>query len=132
MKIRALEQSDIPRIQELFAQQSFEYVQPDWSKLQGQALVNDQGVICMVLADRLTVEMYMLADKGEWAAPGMKFELFQQLHEAERRNLRQRGIDDVHAWIPKCARSFARRLQKVMGWVHSSGPDGWLGLTRNT
>jgi len=130
--IRDLEQSDIPRLQELFSSQGFECNAPDWSKLKGQALVDADGVIRMVLADRPTVEEYMLIDKGNWATPGMKFELFQELHEAERVSLQQRGIEDCHIFVPPCARSFAHKLKKFLGWVNSLGPNGdWIALTRD-
>jgi hypothetical protein len=124
--------SDIPRILELFAGKGFECTEPNWERMGGVALVNDEGIIRMVAADRKTVEEYFLIDQSDWATPGMKWHYFERLHEAERRSLLARGYEDVHAFIPPIWRSFARRLGKVFGWVNSLGPEGkWFAITRD-
>lgn len=131
MRTRPIEESDIPRLEELWKQKGFECNKPDFSLLNGEVLVDDSGVVRMAILDRPTTELYMFLDKSEWAAPGMKWSGFERLHEAERKNLAERGVEDSHVWVPRCARSFAHKLRKFFGWVNSSGPDGsWVGLTR--
>lgn len=122
--------SDIPRLQEIFAAQSFEYVEPDWSMMAGKVLVDDAGKVQIALLARKTVEMYALVDSGQWAAPGMKAAEFERLDVAVRHDLRQQGYVDQHCWVPPVCRAFLRRLLKHFGWVRSDGPEGWTGLTR--
>ena len=132
MITRPIQHSDIPRLIELWEQKGFKCGTPDFTLLHGEVLVDDGGVIRMAIADRMTAEAYMFIDRSKWESPGMKFLLFGRLHEAARRSLLQRGITDIHSWVPRCARSFARKLGKFFGWVNSSGPDGsWTGLTRD-
>lgn len=132
MITRAIQSSDIPRLKELWEQKGFKCGTPDFSALRGEVLVDDHGIVRMAIADRITAEAYMFIDRGKWESPGMKFMWFGRLHEAERRSLAQRGLTDVHSWVPPCWRSFARKLGKFFGWVNSSGPDGsWTGLTRD-
>lgn len=131
MHTRPIQPSDIPRLEELWEQKGFECNKPDFAKLGGEVLVDDEGVIWMAIADRVTTELYMFIDNSKWAAPGMKWTLFERLHEAERQSLQARGYEDAHSWIPKRKRSFAHKLRKFFGWVDSSGPNrDWDGLTR--
>lgn len=123
--------SDVSRLKELFSQQNFEYTQPDWGRLRGKVLVDDNDVVVIALLDRPTVEMYALVDSREWATPGMKAANFEMLDRASRIDLRARGYEDQHCWVPPARKAFARRMQKFFGWVQSSDPaDPWLGLVR--
>lgn len=123
--------SDVPRINEIFSQQSFEYMQPDWKAMTGQVLVDENGVVVLALLARPTVEMYAVMDSSEWATPGMKVEHFAELDRVEIKDLRMRGYTDSHCWVPPIMKAFANRIQKFYGWVKSSDPaDPWLGLTR--
>jgi hypothetical protein len=132
MMIREFEQGDIPQLERLWAEKGFECRQPDFSRMGGMVLVDEAGVIREAALDRITTEIYFLMDRSAWETPGMKWTQFERLHEAERRSLEQRGFEDVHAWVPRAWRSFARRLKRVFGWVNSNGPDGsWCGLTRD-
>lgn len=132
MFTRDLEESDIPRLKELWKQKGFECRTPDFTKMKGTVLIDDEGIVREAALDRVTTELYFLVDHSKWATPGMKWTQFERLHEAERRSLEARGFEDVHAWIPTMARSFAHKMKKFFGWVNSSGPDNdWLGLTRD-
>lgn len=131
MKIRPLEQADIPRIQEIFSQQSFEYMQPDWKAMTGQVLEDEKGTVMLALLARPTVEMYALLDSSDWATPGMKVEHFAEVDRVEIKDLKMRGYVDQHCWIPPIMKAFAKRIQKFYGWFKSSDPaDPWLGLVR--
>lgn len=122
--------SDLPRVKEIFAAQSFEYGEPDWSMMWGKVLV-EHGVARIFLLSRKTVENYALVDSSPWAAPGMKATGFSRLDEAVRIDLRTQGYTDQHSWIPPVCKAFLRRLMKQFGWIRSDGPDGWTGITRN-
>jgi len=70
---------------------------------------------------RLTAEAYLLLDPAQ----GTPRELWQSLlalHEAARHDAWQRGLEDVHAWLPPgIAKKFGRRLIKL-GWLRD---DAW-------
>lgn len=106
-------------------------MQPNWAALRGKVLVDENDTVLIALLDRPTVEMYALIDSAEWATPGMKAINFEQLDRAARRDLKARGYEDQHCWVPPACRAFARRMQRFFGWVKSSDPaDPWLGLVR--
>lgn len=130
MTIREFRQSDIPRVEEIFRQQGFEYSKPDWEKMIGGVLEDETGVVRIALLNRPTVEAYALVDQGKWAAPGMKATQFERLDQMVIADLKRRGYTDEHCWTPPACRAFARRLQKFFGWGKSAGPDNWLGLVR--
>lgn len=132
MHTRPIQPSDIPRLEELWEEKGFDCVKPDFARIGGTVLVDNDGTVRMAIADRRTTELYMFLDRGKWATPGMKWTQFERLHEAERVSLQERGYEDAHVWVPRCARSFAHKLRKFFGWVDSNGPDGtWAGLTRD-
>lgn len=124
--------SDVPRLQEIFAAQNFEYGEPDWSAMCGKVLVDDGGIVQIALLARKTVEMYALVNSSPWAAPGMKATGFARLDEAVKLDLKQQGYTDQHCWVPPICKAFSRRLQRFFGWNNSNGPDGdWAGLSRH-
>ena len=125
-------ESDVPRIREIIQGQKFSYQEPNWQKMFGKVFCDDSGTVQIFELSRPTVEMYSGIDSGDWATPGMKAASFEMLDHASRQELRARGYEDQHSWVPPLCRAFARRMQRYFGWVKSSGPDGsWLGLTRD-
>jgi hypothetical protein len=64
---------------------------------------------------RLTAEAYLLLDPAI-ATPHEKMRAILALHAATEREAWQRGLEDVHAWLPpSIAKKFARRLTPL-GW----------------
>lgn len=129
MKIRPIESSDFPRIQEFFERQGFSYQLPDRGEFVAGQVIDDNGAVMAILA-RPTVELYMLSDP-DWATPAMRFEALRKIHESMRLELRAKGFRDVHIWVPPQKKSFVQRLKKSFGWTGDGSPE-WTCLTRST
>ena len=70
---------------------------------------------------RLTAEAYLLLDP-RGGTPRERWQCLLALHEAARRDAWQRGLEDVHAWLPPpIARKFGKRLERL-GWRRD---DSW-------
>lgn len=70
---------------------------------------------------RLTAEAYLLLDPRA-GTPRERWQWLLALHEAARRDAWQRGLEDVHAWLPPTiAQKFGRRLDRL-GWRRD---DSW-------
>lgn len=70
---------------------------------------------------RLTAEAYLLLDP-QAGTPRGRWQWLLALHEAARRDAWQRGLEDVHAWLPPpIAQKFGHRLERL-GWRRD---DSW-------
>jgi hypothetical protein len=70
---------------------------------------------------RLTAEAYLLLDPRS-GTPRERWRWLITLHEAARNDAWQRGLEDVHAWLPPpIAQKFGRRLERL-GWRRD---DAW-------
>ena len=123
MQLREYRESDLVALQKIHAAQNFPYALPD--------LANPLFVTKIVLADdekifgaallRLTAEAYLLLDPAK-GTPRQRWQWLLALHEATRAEAWQRGLEDVHAWLPPViARKFGRRLASL-GWLRD---DAW-------
>lgn len=121
MRIRPAERSDIQRLHEIYMEQGFDYAEPDWAKMSGSVLLDEQGVVQGFELVRKTCETYAGMAKGDWATPGVKAENFRRLDRAVVVQLRAEGYEDQSAWIPPQCRAFLRRMLKELGWVKAEG-----------
>ncbi len=70
---------------------------------------------------RLTAEAYLLLDPRA-GTPRERWQWLLALHAAAARDAWQRGLEDVHAWLPPpIAKKFGRRLERL-GWLRD---DAW-------
>ena len=70
---------------------------------------------------RLTAEAYLLLDP-QAGTPRERWNWLLALHAAAERDAWQRGLEDVHAWLPPpIATKFGKRLERL-GWVRD---DAW-------
>jgi hypothetical protein len=70
---------------------------------------------------RLTAEAYLLLDPNA-GTPRQRWQWLLQLHAATERDAWQRGLEDVHAWLPPpIASKFGKRITKL-GWNRD---DAW-------
>jgi|SRR5579875_497609 len=84
------------------------------------AAAHPQKIVMAALA-RLTCEIYLLADPRS-GTPRRRYARLLALHRAAAADLRARGLDDAHAWLPpRIAERFGRRLQNL-GWIRD---DRW-------
>jgi hypothetical protein len=125
MLIREYTPADLDALRRMHASQGFDYAFPDIadpivvSKL---VLESDAGTIAMASLARLTCEMYLLVDRGAGISARDRWTQLLALHSAGERDLRARGLDDAHAWLPPpVSNRFGRRLAKL-GWQRD---DAW-------
>src|SRR3989449_10846004 len=70
---------------------------------------------------RLTAEAYLLLDPRT-GTPRERWQWLLALHAAAERDAWQRGLEDVHAWIPPpIAKKFGKRVERL-GWLRD---DAW-------
>jgi hypothetical protein len=74
----------------------------------------DREVIGAALL-RLTAEAYLLLDPRA-GSPRERWQWLLALHQATERDAWQRGLEDVHAWLPPpIANKFGKRIARL-GW----------------
>ena len=70
---------------------------------------------------RLTAEAYLLLDPRA-GTPRQRWQWLLALHAAAERDAWQRGLEDVHAWLPPpISKKFGKRLARL-GWLRD---DTW-------
>ena len=70
---------------------------------------------------RLTAEAYLLLDPRA-GTPRERWQWLLALHAAAERDAWQRGLEDVHAWLPPpIAKKFGKRVERL-GWLRD---DAW-------
>jgi hypothetical protein len=70
---------------------------------------------------RLTAEAYLLLDPRS-GTPRERWQWLLALQAAAERDAWQRGLEDVHAWLPpSIAQKFGKRIQRL-GWLRD---DAW-------
>lgn len=124
MPVREYTDGDLSALVAMHRAQGFDYPFPDLhdpifvSKL---VLTDDAGGPVMAALARLTCEMYLLANPKA-GTPRERYAHLLELHQAGTADLRARGLDDAHAWLPpRIANRFGHRLQQL-GWLRD---DAW-------
>lgn len=129
MLVREYSSGDLETLRGMHQRQGFDYAFPDLADpIFISKLVVEDNSGCPVMASlaRLTCEMYLLADRVR-QTPRERFESLLALQRAGEQDLRARGLDDAHAWLPPLiARRFGRRLE-TLGWVRD---DAWTPYCR--
>ena len=75
---------------------------------------------------RLTAEAYLLLDPRV-GTPRQRWQWLLALHAATERDAWQRGLEDVHAWLPpRIAGTFGKRLARL-GWRRD---DAWTPYSK--
>jgi hypothetical protein len=134
MRIREYRESDLAALRAIHAAQGFGYPLPDLNnplfvtKLilsrEGAAENSDaresagesaQEKIIGAALLRLTAEAYLLLDPNA-GTPRDRWNGLLDLHAAAERDAWQRGLEDVHAWLPPpIANKFGKRITHL-GW----------------
>jgi hypothetical protein len=148
MLIRVYRDSDLAAVRAIHATQGFDYALPDLSNplfVTRLVLTNDDSRVAAQHAApgeitglhvtastkgsdligaaflRLTAEAYLLLDPRA-GSPRQRWQWLLALHDAAKRDAWQRGLEDVHAWLPpRIAKKFGRRLARL-GWQRD---DTW-------
>jgi hypothetical protein len=142
MHIREYHEGDLNALRVIHAAQGFDYALPDLSnplfvtKLVLSEGANSKGndpgakastdeskderIIGAALL-RLTAEVYLLLDP-KTGTPRERWQWLLAMHAAAERDAWQRGLEDVHAWLPPpIARKFGKRIERL-GWIRD---DTW-------
>jgi len=132
MRVREYNEADLDALVAMHRAQGFDYALPNLadpiflSKLvleDGDSSDTGNGTdrIVMAALARLTCEMYLLVDP-QAGTPRERYTRLLELQRAGSADLRARGLDDAHAWLPPpIAQRFGRRLE-ALGWVRD---DAW-------
>ncbi len=119
MQVREYKESDLAQVKAIHASQGFDYEFPDLSNplfLTKLVLTDDDQKIVGAALLRLTAEAYLLLDP-KTGTPRERWQSLRALHAAAHCDAWQRGLEDVHAWLPPTiATKFGRRLQRL-GWI---------------
>jgi hypothetical protein len=84
------------------------------------------GAIVGAALLRLTAEAYLLLDPRA-GTPRQRWQWLLTLHAAAERDAWQRGLEDVHAWLPPpIAKKFGKHLTRL-GWIRD---DTWTPYCR--
>jgi len=123
MRVREYRESDFAQLRVIHAAQGFDYALPDLGNplfVTKLVLENDGNIVGAALL-RLTAEAYLLLDPRA-GAPSQRWQSLLALHAATERNAWQRGLEDVHAWLPPpIATKFGKHLGRL-GWQRD---DTW-------
>ena len=118
MLVREYRESDLATLQRIHAAQQFPYAFPDLRDplfLTKIVVTGDDDRILGAAFLRLTAEAYLLLDSQQ-GSPRQRWQSLLVLHDAAQRDAQQRGLEDVHAWLPpRIAKTFGRRLERL-GW----------------
>lgn len=129
MLIRGYTPADFEALRRMHARQGFDYAFPDIDDpifLSKLVVEDESGRAVMASLARLTCEIYLLADP-EAGTPRGRLSAIAALDRAGEEDLRSRGLDDAHAWLPPpVARRFGRRLE-ALGWIRD---DAWTPYCR--
>jgi hypothetical protein len=135
MRIREYSEGDLKALRAIHAAQGFDYTLPDLSNplfvtklvLAGQngapggATTAQAETILGAALLRLTAEAYLLLDPRA-GTPRERWQWLLALHAATERDAWQRGLEDIHAWLPPTiAKKFGKRLERL-GWQRD---DAW-------
>jgi hypothetical protein len=147
MRVREYTEGDLEALRAIHSAQGFEYPPPDLNNplfvtklilsedsrpssagAEGAASTADaanpgpseEKIIGAALL-RLTAEAYLLLDPKA-GTPRQRWQWLLQLHAATERDAWQRGLEDVHAWLPPpIASKFGKRITQL-GWNRD---DAW-------
>ena len=127
MRVREYKAEDLERLRQIHAAQDFPYGFPDLQNplfLTKIVLTDGEGPeqkVCGAALLRLTAEAYLLLDPSQ-GTPRDRWQSLLALHAAAQQNAWQRGLEDVHAWLPpSIANKFGRHIERL-GWVRD---DEW-------
>ena len=131
--IRTFDDCDLQHLHRIHTAQGFQYQFPDLQNplfLTKLVLVSDEQsreeaanaprIVGAALL-RLTAEAYLLLDP-QAGTPRQRWQWLLALHAATKQEAAQRGLEDVHAWLPpQIAVKFGKRLTRL-GWLRD---DAW-------
>jgi hypothetical protein len=122
MFIREYSEGDLNALRAIHTAQGFDYKLPDLSNplFVTKLVLTDEKILGAALL-RLTAEAYLLLDPHA-GTPRERWQWLLALHAAAERDAWQRGLEDVHAWLPpSISKKFGKRITRL-GWLRD---DSW-------
>jgi len=118
MLVREYRESDLDTLRRIHVAQEFPYAFPDLRDplflTKMVVTTGDEKILGAALL-RLTAEAYLLLDPQQ-GSPRQRWQALLALHSAAQFDAQQRGLEDVHAWLPpRVAKTFGRRIERL-GW----------------
>ena len=139
MRIREYSEHDLDALRRIHAAQGFDYPLPDLSNplfvtklvlardseaaakdASSEAGAAQEQILGSVLL-RLTAEAYLLLDP-KVGTPRDRWQWLLALQAAAEPDAWQRGLEDVHAWLPP---PIARKFGKRIAWLGWNRDDTW-------
>jgi hypothetical protein len=133
MRLREYLPADVDSLRQIHRAQGFEYRLPNFSDplfvtrvvlardSDREAPDPEDGDVVGAAFLRLTAEAYLLLDPRA-GTPRQRWQWLLALHQAAQREAWQRGLADVHAWLPPpISHKFGKRIERL-GWVRD---DTW-------
>lgn len=111
-----MQPEDLQRIEAIFAAKGYNYELPSLNQnMLARRVVESGNQIIAGAAARQTSEAFFWVDPT-WETPRWRLEALKFIHEEMRVELKEKGITDVHCWIPpEIERAYSRRLL-ALGW----------------
>jgi len=110
----------------VLAQHAAPLQRDDTQSASASAAAVEDGAIVGAAFLRLTAEAYLLLNPRA-GNPRQRWQWLLALHAAAERDAWQRGLEDVHAWLPPpIAAKFGKRLARL-GWLRD---DTWTPYCR--
>lgn len=116
MRIRALQDGDVPALEAIGAGNGYEYPDLRDSNIEVVQVVEDEDgrIIAAAAAKRIT-ELYLWA--SDVHEPITRLNALRMLHDGMAGELRKVGYSETNVFLPpKIDGSFGRRLIKSFGW----------------
>jgi hypothetical protein len=124
MLIREYTESDLARLTQIHSAQGFDYAFPNLANplfVSKLVMEDTDRQVALAAFAHLTCEIYLLADPNS-GTPRSRYANLLALHQVAKQDLRRRGLEDAHAWLPpRIAKRFGKRLLDL-GWVRD---DAW-------
>ena len=128
MRVRPMEERDIPAIKAIHAAAGYEYSFPAFDSLSIEAadvVVGDDDVPIMGAMAKRVVEVVLFCAPGGPVHPLVKMEAIKMLHDSIRDTIVPKGFYEANAFLPpQIERSYGRHLVKLFGWAKN-----WTSFT---
>ncbi len=121
MRVRPMEERDIPAMKAIHAAAGYEYQLPDMhtSEIEAaQVVVDDDDVPIMGAMAKRVAEVVLICAPGGPVHPTVKMQAIRMLHEAIRDMIVPKGFKEANAFLPPAIeKSHGRHLVKLFGWA---------------
>ena len=121
--VRPSRDSDLEEIHTLYEAQGLPYAEPKWTEMMMSAVIKRAGQVQMACFLRRTAEAYLLLNPNAEVSKKDRLGQLLLLHKELINPAKQRGLTDVHLWIPPGMERFGKLLENPkFGWTKTTWP----------